>query len=173
VVFEAGGRVTGMRVGVVGAGGKVGLEVCRTVLAESDLELSAAVDPRLAGTKLATLVHGAPSALSVSADLAALTDSGTEVVVDFTRVNAARATLSWCAAAGIHAVVGTTGFTDDDMVRLEHEFGGHGDGAPNCIVAPNFAIGAVLMMRFAELAAPWFDGAEIVERHHAGALDAP
>jgi 4-hydroxy-tetrahydrodipicolinate reductase len=160
-----------MRVGVVGAGGKVGLEVCRTVLAEPDLELSAAVDPRLDGTDLASLVPGSP-ALAVSGDLAALTASGTEVVVDFTRVEAARETLPWCAAAGIHAVVGTTGFTDDDLAGLRRAFTG-GPGGANCILAPNFAIGAVLMMRFAELAAPWFDGAEILELHHDGKLDAP
>jgi 4-hydroxy-tetrahydrodipicolinate reductase len=160
-----------MRVGVVGAGGKVGLEVCRTVLAEPDLELSAAIDPRLAGTDLASLVPGSP-ALALSGDLAALTDSGTEVVIDFTRVEAARETLPWCATAGIHAVVGTTGFTHDDLAGLRRAFPG-APGGPNCILAPNFAIGAVLMMRFAELAAPWFDGAEIVELHHDGKLDAP
>ncbi len=160
-----------MRVGVVGAGGNVGREVCRTVLADPDLELSAAVDPRLDGTDLADLVPGAPS-LTVAGDLGVLTASGTEVVVDFTRVEAARVTLPWCAAAGIHAVVGTTGFTEGDLADLRRSFPGGPEG-PNCILAPNFAIGAVLMMRFAELAAPWFDGAEIVELHHDGKLDAP
>jgi len=160
-----------MRVGVVGAGGKVGLEVCRSVLADADLELSAAVDPRLDGTDLGMLVPGA-GGITVAGDLGALTATGTEVVVDFTRVEAARETLPWCAAAGIHAVVGTTGFTDDDLADLRRAFPG-GPVGPNCILAPNFAIGAVLMMHFAELAAPWFDGAEIVELHHDGKLDAP
>ena len=93
--------------------------------------------------------------------------------MDFTRIDAARATLPWCAEAGIHAVVGTSGFTDDDLGDLARRFSGPEAGAPNCLVAANFAIGAVLMMRFAEMAAPWFDGAEIVELHHDGKLDAP
>jgi 4-hydroxy-tetrahydrodipicolinate reductase len=160
-----------MRVGVAGAAGKMGLEVCRTVLSDPDLELVAALDPQLEGTDLGTLVPGADG-LRIAADLEALTAAQVEVVVDFTRAEAARTTLAWCGAAGIHAVVGTTGFTDDDLVALGRSFPGSPQG-PNCIVAPNFAIGAVLMMRFAELAAPWFEGAEIVELHHDGKLDAP
>jgi 4-hydroxy-tetrahydrodipicolinate reductase len=73
----------------------------------------------------------------------------------------------------MHAVVGTTGFTEADLDHLASRFTGPEFGAPNCVLAPNFAIGAVLMMRFAELAAPWFEGAEIVELHHDGKLDAP
>jgi 4-hydroxy-tetrahydrodipicolinate reductase len=88
-------------------------------------------------------------------------------------VEAARTTLAFCADAGIHAVVGTTGFTDQDVADLAERFVGPGAGSPNCVVAANFAIGAVLMMKFAEMAAPWFDGAEIVESHHDGKLDAP
>jgi 4-hydroxy-tetrahydrodipicolinate reductase len=161
-----------MRVGVVGAGGKMGLEVCRTVLADPDLELVAALDPRREATDLGTLVPGAEG-LRMAADLEALAVAKVEVVVDFTQVESARTTLEWCAAAGTHAVVGTTGFTEVDLAALARLFPGTSPGGPNCIVAPNFAIGAVLMMRFAELAAPWFDGAEIVELHHDGKLDAP
>jgi 4-hydroxy-tetrahydrodipicolinate reductase len=72
---------------------------------------------------------------------------------------------------GIHAVVGTTGFNDDDIALFESAFGGN-DG-PNCLIAPNFAISAVLMMRFAEMAAPWFDTAEVIELHHTRKVDAP
>ena len=93
--------------------------------------------------------------------------------MDFTRLEAARLTLAFCADAGIHAVVGTTGFTPSDLDDLERRFAGPASGAPNCVVAANFAIGAVLMMRFAEMAAPYFGGAEIVELHHDGKLDAP
>jgi 4-hydroxy-tetrahydrodipicolinate reductase len=71
---------------------------------------------------------------------------------------------------GIHAVVGTTGLDDDDLATFRAEFG---DGGPNCLVAANFAISAVLMMRFAEIAAPFFDTAEIIELHHDGKADAP
>src|SRR5439155_25613985 len=85
--------------------------------------------------------------------------------------HAARENMRWCAANGVHGVVGTTGFESDDLAALEKLFGP--DDKPNCLVAPNFAIGAVLMMRFAELAAPWFETAEIIELHHDGKVDAP
>ena len=162
-----------MRVGVIGAGGKMGREVCRTVLADPDLELVAAIDPQSSGTDLGQVIGVDAGGLVVDGGLERLAASGAQVVVDFTRVEAARTTLAWCAAAGLHAVVGTTGFTTQDLDDLRGRFAGPNGGAPNCILAPNFAIGAVLMMRFAELAAPWFDGAEIVELHHDGKLDAP
>jgi 4-hydroxy-tetrahydrodipicolinate reductase len=158
-----------MRIGVVGAGGRMGAEVCRYVAAHPDLDLVAAVDPAHAGADLAALTGAAVRGVVVSGDLEALVGAATEVVVDFTRLEAARRSLAFCADAGVHAVVGTTGFTEDDYDELARRFA----GPPNCLVAANFAIGAVLMMRFAELAAPWFDGAEIIELHHAGKLDAP
>jgi 4-hydroxy-tetrahydrodipicolinate reductase len=162
-----------MRVGVVGAAGKMGQEVCRTLLAHPDLELVAAVDPLHGGADLGSLIGVEAESLTVSKDLESLTSSRTEVVVDFTRLDAARLTLAFCADAGIHAVVGTTGFTASDLDDLERRFAGPAVGAPNCVVAANFAIGAVLMMRFAELAAPYFGGAEIIELHHDAKLDAP
>jgi 4-hydroxy-tetrahydrodipicolinate reductase len=162
-----------MRIGVVGAGGKVGREVCRAVLTRADLELVAAVDPALEGTDLGTVIGAAGIGLVVSGGPEVLASSGAEVAIDFTRLEAARRTLDFCAEQGIHAVVGTTGFTDGDLGNLAARFAGPDAGAPNCVVAPNFAIGAVLMMRFAELAAPWFDGAEIIELHHDGKVDAP
>jgi 4-hydroxy-tetrahydrodipicolinate reductase len=162
-----------MRVGVVGAGGKMGREVCRTVLAHPELELVAAVDPGYGGAPLDEIVGVVAGRLVVSGELGALGAAATEVVVDFSRLDAARATLEYCAGAGIHVVVGTTGFTQADLDDLAATFRGPEHGSPNCIVVANFAIGAVLMMKFAELAAPWFDGAEIVESHHAGKLDAP
>ncbi len=162
-----------MRVGVVGAGGKMGQEVCRTVLGHPDLDLVAAVDPLLADAEVGALIGADAGPLRVSGELEVLSAAGVEVVVDFTRIDAARATLAYCATAGIHAVVGTTGFTEEDFAELGKRFAGPEAGAPNCIVAANFAIGAVLMMRFAELAAPYFAGAEIVELHHDGKLDAP
>lgn len=91
-----------------------------------------------------------------------------DVMVDFTHIDAARGNLAWAAEAGVHAVVGTTGFTDDDHATLRAAF-----TRSNCVIAPNFAIGAVLMMRFAELAAPWFPTAEIIELHHDAKRDAP
>jgi 4-hydroxy-tetrahydrodipicolinate reductase len=151
----------------------MGAEVCRTVLARPDLDLVAAVDPFHDGSHLSDLIGAAAEGLMITGDLGALTEVGAQVVVDFTRVDAARATLAFCADAGIHAVVGTTGFTEADLAELARRFAGPETGSPNCVVAANFAVGAVLMMRFAEIASAWFDGAEIVESHHDGKLDAP
>ncbi|MGO8873405.1 MAG: 4-hydroxy-tetrahydrodipicolinate reductase [Acidimicrobiales bacterium] len=162
-----------MRVGVVGAGGRMGQTTCRTVLSQPDLELVAAVDPEHDGEDLAELLGIAAGGVVVSGAIGALAAAETEVVVDFTRLDAARETLAFCSAAGIHAVVGTTGFSEQDLAELSRAFAGPASGAPNCIVAANFAIGAVLMMRFAELAAPWFEAAEIIELHHDRKLDAP
>jgi len=96
--------------------------------------------------------------------------AGADVVVDFTVAEAARDNLVWLAEQKIHAVVGTTGFTDSDIERFRAAFTA-ADRA--CIIAPNFAISAVLMMRFAELAAPYFDTAEVIELHHDAKIDAP
>jgi 4-hydroxy-tetrahydrodipicolinate reductase len=162
-----------VRVGVVGAGGRMGREVCRAVLAGPGLELVAAVDPGYAGADVTSLVGADAGSMAVSGDATALAGAGTEVAVDFTRIEAVRTTLPLCAEAGIHAVVGTTGVTDEDLDDWRNLFAGPEAGAPNCVVAPNFAIGAVLLMRFCELAAPHFDAVEIVELHHDGKLDAP
>ena len=106
--------------------------------------------------------------LQVASASEALVDAGAEVVVDFTVAEAARANLAFAAEHGLHAVVGTTGFGDADFDAIRREF-----TKSSCLVAANFAIGAVLMMRFAELAAPWFETAEIIELHHDGKVDAP
>ncbi len=157
----------------------MGREVCRAVLGRPGLDLVAAVDPQWAGRSVGELLGTAspdPEPLTVSEGLDALGAAGAEVVVDFTHLEVSRATLAFSAAAGIHVVVGTTGFTQDDLDELAHLFVADGeDGATkaHCIVAANFAIGAVLMMRFAALAAPWFDSAEIVELHHEAKRDAP
>jgi 4-hydroxy-tetrahydrodipicolinate reductase len=151
----------------------MGREVCRMVASDPGLDLVAAIDPELAGIDLRQVTGTDADGLQVEGHLDALTRAEAEVAVDFTVAEAARVSLAWCAAAGIHAVVGTTGFTEADLDDLAGMFRGPEHGSPNCIVVANFAIGAVLMMKFAELAAPWFDGAEIVESHHAGKLDAP
>ncbi|MEO6653154.1 MAG: 4-hydroxy-tetrahydrodipicolinate reductase, partial [Ilumatobacteraceae bacterium] len=141
-----------MRVGVNGAAGRMGSTVCAAVEAADGLELAAAVDVgRSVGDR------------TVHSELRAFADAACDVVVDFTVVDAARVTLPWLAMHGIHAVVGTTGFTDDDLATVRSTFG---DGPAHCLLAPNFAISAVLMARFAEIAAPFFDTAEIIEYHH-------
>jgi 4-hydroxy-tetrahydrodipicolinate reductase len=94
-----------------------------------------------------------------------------EVIVDFTHPDAVMDNLSWCIDHGIHAVVGTTGFTDERLNWLRTTLADH-DGA-HVLIAPNFSIGAVLMMRFAEQAAAFYESAEIIELHHPGKADAP
>jgi 4-hydroxy-tetrahydrodipicolinate reductase len=140
-----------IRVGVLGAKGRMGATVCEAVREAADLELVAEVD--------------------VGDSLDSLTEARADVAVDFTQPGAVMANLRWCIAHGVHAVVGTTGF---DAARLDEVRSLLGD-APSVgvLIAPNFGIGAVLMMAFAEKAARYFDSAEIVELHHPRKVDAP
>lgn len=140
----------------------MGATVCEAVAADPDLELVASVDPNRVGASAGGMVS--------VADRQAVADAGADVVVDFTIAEAARDNLVWLAEQQIHAVVGTTGFTDDDLERFHAAFT---TAERACIIAPNFAISAVLMMRFAELAAPYFDTAEVIELHHDAKIDAP
>ena len=142
----------------------MGATVCAAVEAAADLELVAAVDPAAAGRPASRDVR-------IAGELDALRVASAEVAVDFTVPGSAVENAVWCAAHGVHAVIGTTGLGEADLTRLAGAF--PGDGVTGCLVAPNFAIGAVLMMRFAELAAPWFDTAEIIELHHDAKVDAP
>lgn len=136
-------------VGVLGARGRMGQAVCAAVNDADDLELVAQVD--------------------VGDPLAAL-ESAT-VVVDFTTPGAVMDNLRWCLDHGKHCVVGTTGFTAERLEQLRTWL----DGSPELgvLVAPNFGVGAVLAMRFAAQAAPYFDSVEVVELHHPGKVDAP
>jgi len=148
----------------------MGQEICRAVLQDPELELVAAVDPRLAGIDLRQVIGVDGAGVQVGADIDELERAGAEVAVDFTVAEAATVNMRWCAAHAVHAVVGTTGITAAELDALRREFEA---SKANCVVAANFAIGAVLMMRFAELAAAYMDGVEIVELHHDGKLDAP
>jgi len=136
-----------IRVAVLGANGRMGSEVVRAVGTADDLDLAAAYD---VGDRL---------------DL-----SGADVAVDFTHPDAVMANLEACIAAGVHAVVGTTGFTAERLGLLRERLG---DGPIGVLVAPNFGVAAVLMMSFAATAARFFDSVEIVELHHPGKADAP
>ena len=146
----------------------MGSAVCRAVAEDPELELVAAVDPYHAGIDV-RLVAGVDAPGQISGDAEALAQAGVDVAVDFTVAGAAHENLRWCADHGVHAVVGTTGLSQEDIEDLRSRFV---EGV-NCFIAPNFAIGAVLMMRFAELAAPWFETAEVVELHHDQKVDAP
>ena len=139
-----------IKVGVFGAKGRMGSEVRRAVTADDELELVAAVD------------------LDDSSQ--ELVDAGAEVAVDFTTPDAVKDNIRFCLDNGIHCVVGTTGLTDVDRREIAQWAD---KSSANAFIAPNFAIGAVLMMDFAARAATHFDTAEIVERHHERKLDAP
>ena len=156
-----------IRVGVFGAGGRMGATVCQAVVDDPALELVAAVDPHHAGLDLRS-VAGVGGELQVASVADELVRQEVQVAVDFTRIEAARENLAFLARNGIHAVVGTSGFTSADYDEFAGRF-----TESNCVIAPNFAIGAVLMARFAELAAPFFETAEIIELHHDQKIDAP
>lgn len=139
-----------MRVGVLGAKGKVGKTMCDAVRAADDLTLSAEVDA------------GDPLSL--------FTESSTEVVIDFTHPDVVMNNLKFLVDNGIHAVVGTTGFTEE---RLNHVRAWLAGSSAGVLIAPNFAIGAVLSMYFAQKAAPYFESVEVIELHHPQKADAP
>ena len=147
----------------------MGATVCRAVLDAPGLELVAAVDPTHSGIDLGQL-GVRDTSVHVSSKASALKDAGAEVAIDFTIIDAARENLGWCADNDVHAVVGTTGFTETELAELAGRFD---RSAANAVIAPNFAIGAILMMRFAELAAPYFESVEIIELHHDLKKDAP
>jgi 4-hydroxy-tetrahydrodipicolinate reductase len=151
-----------IRVGVCGAGGRMGATACRAITGDDEFELVAAVDPSAA----AEIVGG----VTVAADVAEFSATGCEVVVDFTTAAAARENVPVLLHAGIHTVVGTSGLDDDDLVAFA---AAAETGGGNALVAANFSISAVLLMRLSELAAPFFDTAEIIELHHDGKVDAP
>ncbi len=145
----------------------MGATVCQAVDDDPELTLVAAVDPLHVGLDLRH-VTGREIDLHIGGDLDDFERAACEIVVDFSVADAARETLPALAELGIHAVVGTTGLDAGDLEALRVAF-----TTSNCIVAPNFAIGAVLMMRFAELAAPYFETAEVIELHHDQKVDAP
>jgi 4-hydroxy-tetrahydrodipicolinate reductase len=157
-----------IRVGVVGASGRMGRTVCRAVIEAEDLDLVAAVDRSNAGEDVGGLTGLPPTAVTIATSLDALADAGTEVAIDFTHPDVVMDDVRWCLAHGVHVVVGTTGITPadlEDIRRLATDV--------NAIVASNFALGAVLMQRFAAEAARHFPAVEIVELHHDGKADAP
>ena len=140
-----------IEVGVVGAAGRMGSEVVRAVDAADDLHLVAAID--------------------IADPLSRLESAGVQVAVDFTTPEAVMGTLRHCIEQGIHVVVGTTGFDEQRLDEVRGLLASHpGVGV---VIAPNFALGAVLLMRFAREAAPYFESVEIIEMHHPDKLDAP
>jgi len=140
-----------IKVGILGARGRMGAEVVAAVQAAVDCQLVAALD---LGDSLDQLIT-----------------SGAQVVVDFTTPDSVMANLEFLITHKIHAVVGTTGFDDARMAQLHSLSAAHPE--VGILIAPNFAIGAVLMMEFAAKAAKYFESAEIIELHHPNKVDAP
>lgn len=149
-----------IHVGVSGAAGRMGRAVAEGIEEADGLVLTGLFDPAGGGE----LVDGR----EVSTDAGAL--AGCDVIVEFTNPDVVMGNLARWRAQGSHVVVGTSGFSSERLVEVAEEWG---SGPPNCLIAPNFSIGAVLMMRFAELAAPHFAAAEIIELHHDRKADAP
>lgn len=139
-----------IKVGVLGAKGRMGATVCEAVSASPDCELVAALD--------------------INDSLSDLISNGAEVVVDFTTPASIATNLKFLAENNIHAVVGTTGFDADKLASVEKQFKA---SKANVVIAPNFGLAAVLMMQFAAKAAPHFDSVEIIELHHPRKADAP
>ncbi|HEU0250812.1 MAG TPA: 4-hydroxy-tetrahydrodipicolinate reductase [Solirubrobacteraceae bacterium] len=146
-----------IKVAVAGAAGRMGQSVCAAVDGAQDMELVARADPAL-GVSLEDALEERPN-----------------VVVDFTRPDTALENALQCLRAGAHVVIGTTGFDLEQLAEQGRRIAAQAPGgrAPNVFVAPNFAIGAVLMMRFAAEASRYMAKAEIIELHHDGKLDAP
>ena len=140
-----------IKVGVLGANGRMGSEVVKAVSSAQGLDLVATLD--------------------VGDSLEKLVTSGAEVVVDFTTPDAVMGNLDFLVKAGINVVVGTTGFDEKRIEKIQSLLKDH--PAVGVLIAPNFAIGAVLMMEFAEKAARYFESAEIIELHHPDKVDAP
>jgi 4-hydroxy-tetrahydrodipicolinate reductase len=138
-----------VKVGVLGAKGRMGSTVCSTIESAADLELVAGVDVGDAREEL----------------------TGADVVVDFTHPAAVMDNLRWCVEHDLDAIVGTSGFDDVRLAEVAGWLAARPDG--RVLVVPNFSVGAVLMMRFAAIAAPFFESAEVIELHHAGKADAP
>ena len=150
----------------------MGAEVCRAVAATSDLELVAAVDPGAHGRPLSEVagIEGPAGEVVVAGDRESLRDAAVEVAVEFTGPAAVGDNLAWLLEQGIHAVVGATGIAEADLTRARELAA---TGPANALIAPNFAIGAVLLMDFAAQAARHLPHVEVVELHHDRKVDAP
>lgn len=148
----------------------MGRMVCGAVQSAPDMELVCAVDPAAVGKDLSQLLDVPAPAFAVAGAIESLIEAKADVAVDFTTALGIDTRFEWYAHHGVHAVVGTSGIP---TATLNHARALFEASSANAIVAPNFALGAVLLMRFCELAAPVMESVEIVELHHAAKRDAP
>jgi 4-hydroxy-tetrahydrodipicolinate reductase len=161
-----------IRVGVIGARGRMGQTVCRAIADADDLALVAAIDRSGVGRSIGREIAHPEIDVPVSDELDRLLEAEVEVAVDFTHPEVVMDDVRWCVGHAIHVVVGTTGIRSEDLEEIARLLEDEG-GESNVVVAPNFAIGAVLMQRFAGMAARYFPAVEVIELHHDGKADAP
>jgi len=150
----------------------MGRLVCQAVADDSDLALVAGINPSFHGEHLGRMIGHPDVDVRISEELDTLLQAETEVAVDFTRPDAVMDTVRWAIDHAIHIAIGTTGLAAADLEEIQVVIADDGNDS-NVVVASNFAIGAVLLQRFAEQAARFFPAAEIIELHHEGKLDAP
>lgn len=162
--------MTGIRVAVAGAKGRMGQEVVKMVLGDPELSLVAAIDSTLDGVPVSEVLGLETPVLFYRSLTYALDATQPDVLVDFTVPDSVKTNAVAAIDAGVRPVIGTTGLQPEEIEQLDHRCRQRGIGG---IVAPNFAIGAVLMMHFAALAAKYFPHVEIIEYHHDQKLDAP
>ena len=161
-----------IRVGVLGAAGRMGRLVSQAVAEDPDLALVAGINPSFDGKPLGPMIGHPEIDVRISDEIETLLQAETEVAVDFTRPDAVMDNVRWAIEHAMHIVVGTTGVGPEQVAEIQRLLE-EGGTESNVVVAPNFAIGAVLLQRFAAMAARVFPAAEIVELHHEGKLDAP
>lgn len=161
-----------IRVGVIGALGRMGRMVCAAVADDPDLNLVSAVDRSHIGEPIGPVIGRSDITVRVSDELDKLLQAEVEVAVDFTHPDVVFDDVRWCIDHAISVVVGTTGLTDEQIGKIRASVAEEG-GESNVFIAPNFAIGAVLAERFALQAAKYFPAVEIIEMHHDGKADAP
>jgi len=159
-----------IRVAVMGALGRMGTEVMKAVSEDSEIQLVCGVDPKAEGVEKVEIVGSNIPVFNSKEKITTELPTPPDVIVDFTLADAAIQNINWALENRIHAVVGTTGIPEEQisLIRKEAE-----EKGCNILIAANFAIGAVLMMKFAEMASRVFDQCEIVELHHRGKIDAP
>lgn len=171
MLIEGGFKMSRIRVLISGASGRMGKEVIKAVLASEDVELVAAVDVKYIGKDVGFLVGLEPTGIKISEDLNnSIKNSKPDVMVDFTNPQAVLKNIKTALQNQVHPVVGTTGLTEEEVkeIALLSE-----EKNTSVFIAPNFAIGAVLMMRFAKEAVKYFPHVEVIEYHHDQKLDAP
>ena len=159
-----------IRVGVLGATGRMGREVCQALAEDPQLALAAAISPSRVGESIGAIIGHPEEDIRISDLLDTALQADTDVLVDFTQPDAVMENVRWAIEHAIHLVVGTSGIGPEELEEIAgliEEDGSH------VVVVSNFAIGAVLSQRFAEQAARYFPAAEVVELHHEGKADAP